>query len=232
MSIPGPALFLSVAQGGGLAFLQSLLGRGVMRQITWTETVYFEDGRPAPAVLGQANSMVPQIVIDERHQDSLTITDHPVEQGAVISDHAYKNPAVVVVHFGWSTAGGITTGTSLANLPANLTLLPKFGDPNVLRATYDRLLRLQADRQLVNLMTGKRYYTSMLLQNIGLETTRKTENSLDIVCMFRQVVIARTQIVAVPAKEVQQTPQKTAPQQNGGTKQLLPGGSFTPPVAL
>ena len=33
----------------------------------------------------------------EEHEDTLTIAKHPVEQGANISDHAYRNPCKVVI---------------------------------------------------------------------------------------------------------------------------------------
>ena len=37
------------------------------------------------------------VVVSEEHEDTLTIAKHPVEQGANISDHAYRNPCKVVI---------------------------------------------------------------------------------------------------------------------------------------
>ena len=37
------------------------------------------------------------MVVSEEHEDTLTIAKHPVEQGANISDHAYRNPCKVVI---------------------------------------------------------------------------------------------------------------------------------------
>ena len=34
--------------------------------------------------------IVPSVVISEKHNDTLEITEHPVEVGAAISDHAYR----------------------------------------------------------------------------------------------------------------------------------------------
>src|SRR5260363_275132 len=45
--------------------------------------------------------IVPNVVIEEVHQDALTITEHPVEQGAAIADHAYVRPAEVVMRCGF-----------------------------------------------------------------------------------------------------------------------------------
>src|SRR5260363_358530 len=48
--------------------------------------------------------IVPNVVIEEVHQDALTITEHPVEQGAAIADHAYVRPAEVVMRCGFGPA--------------------------------------------------------------------------------------------------------------------------------
>jgi hypothetical protein len=37
--------------------------------------------------------IIPDVVVSEKHSDTLEITEHPVETGAAISDHAYKRPA-------------------------------------------------------------------------------------------------------------------------------------------
>ena len=50
----------------------------------------------------EAIAIIPDVVISEEHDDEVTVTRHPVDQGAPISDHAYKNPSVLNVRFGWS----------------------------------------------------------------------------------------------------------------------------------
>ena len=44
------------------------------------------------------------ITMEEVHQDDLEITDHPIEQGASITDHAFKRPAEVTLKIGWSNS--------------------------------------------------------------------------------------------------------------------------------
>ena len=48
--------------------------------------------------------IIANITEEERHQDDLEITDHPVEQGATISDHAFKRPAEVTIKVSWSNS--------------------------------------------------------------------------------------------------------------------------------
>ncbi len=51
--------------------------------------------------------LVPDVVISEKHQDTLEITEHPVELGAEIADHAYKRPAEVTMEVGFSSSGSL-----------------------------------------------------------------------------------------------------------------------------
>ena len=44
----------------------------------------------------------PDVVVKESHRDEMEITEHPIESGASISDHAFKRPAELLVQFGWS----------------------------------------------------------------------------------------------------------------------------------
>lgn len=217
------SLATTLLLGGGVAFIQSLLGVNTPRNISWTPK------DPVTGGYSQTNFILPQITFEEKHLDRMAITEHPVEQGAAITDHAYKIPAEVFVRYGWSrSGGGVSGGTTLASLPRNISLIPQFGDPTLLSKVYAKLLALQESRQLVNLSTGKRLYRNMLISALATESDRRKENILDITIAFRQVVIVATELVTVPPKEVQADAQKTAPQQNGGTKQLVPGENFNP----
>ena len=37
-------------------------------------------------------TVIPDVVIEEAHRDELIITQHPVEKGATITDHAFARP--------------------------------------------------------------------------------------------------------------------------------------------
>ena len=59
---------------------------------------------------------IPQATIQELMHDDLEITDHPVEQGSSISDHAYKRPSELVVKAAWSNSPTKTGLSALANI--------------------------------------------------------------------------------------------------------------------
>lgn len=142
------------------------------------------------------------VTVEERHEDSLTITEHPVEKGAAISDHAYKNPMRVTI-----TAGkGAKDGEAV----------PK--------ETYEKLLELQLSREPFNIITGKREYENMLVEDVQVITDPDTDNVLMVTLECREVIIVSTETVQVPPSRQGQA-DKTQKTQQGGTKQTQPDSS-------
>lgn len=61
-------------------------------------------------------SIIATVTVLERHVDEMEITDHPVQQGATISDHAYKRPAEVMLEVSWSNSPQGSTGSILGDV--------------------------------------------------------------------------------------------------------------------
>jgi len=195
-------------------------------------------------------SIIAQITIEERHSDELEITEHPVEQGAAIADHAFKRPAEVMIRCAWSNSpsapgslisqavglgaalGGRGVAIAAAALPtlnAAQSLLSG-NDQNQIKNIYQQLLQLQADRVPFDILTGKRAYTSMLMRSLSQDTDANTENVLAIVMVCRQVIIVQTQTVVVSNDaRTMKEPEKTSPTTNFGLKNLLPAPKFRVP---
>src|ERR1700722_20299202 len=49
-------------------------------------------------------AIIAQATVEEMHSDETEITEHPVEQGSTISDHAFSRPSEVIVTCGWSNS--------------------------------------------------------------------------------------------------------------------------------
>jgi hypothetical protein len=216
-----PALGLSGIAIAGAAVLQSVYSTSPRRVMMWNAT----DDNGAPLLDAKGNpvqaELSPQVTLQERAFDALRITDHPVEQGAAITDHAYKLPAQVTIRGGWSYASG-----SILSGP-----LPSFTDSSLLVRFYSTLLGLQKNRTLVTLVTGKRKYPNMLLETLGQDTDEKTENVLMFTANFKEVIIAQTQLVVVPPANVMKTPQLNGATQNQGQTALLSGSAINAPAA-
>ncbi|ODT97395.1 MAG: hypothetical protein ABS82_00110 [Rhodanobacter sp. SCN 67-45] len=164
-------------------------------------------GQIEDVLLRQGRSIagiVPQVVIEEKHRDELVITNHPVQNGANITDHAYKNPAMVSLRYGWSASGAIYS----------LDL----GAPSV-DDVYAMLLKLQAGRQPFDVVTGKRSYSNMLIRSLDLVTDQTTENAIIVEVLLQQIIIVQTQTATLKSASVMSMPEKTAPVGNAGVKQ-------------
>jgi hypothetical protein len=171
-----------------------------------------------PVLFVQRNigGFVADVTVREHHIDELAMTDHPVEQGANVSDHSYKRPATVTIEAAWSNSS-----------------FQSGGDPNYTNAIYDQFLSMQADRTTFNIVTGKRQYQNMLAARVSVVTDEKTEQALFMTVECKEILIAQTQIVTVNSSNMQNQ-QQAPPTQDGasstgapptGTQIQIPVGS-------
>lgn len=159
--------------------------------------------------------IVADATIEETGIDELAITEHPVEQGAAITDHSYKRPARVIIRAGW-------TNSSLRAL----------GNPNYAQDSYNQLLSLQAAREPMTVLTGKRNYGSMLIERLSQTTDQASEYALMAVVECRQVVLVQTQTVTVAKASDMKNPGSNAATTDLGVKSLQPTNNFNRAAAL
>jgi hypothetical protein len=143
--------------------------------------------------------------VEEQHLDELAITEHPVEQGAAITDHAFKRPASVIIHAGFSNAS-----------PQGL------GDPDYVNETYADFLNLQASRKTFDITTGKRSYSNMLISRLSTQTDEKTANAMILTVECREIIQVATQAVTVPSAANMASPEITGATVGKGTQAAVP----------
>lgn len=156
--------------------------------------------------------IIPDVVVSEKHQDALEITEHPVEIGAPVSDHAYKRPSEVTMEIGFSGGGSLLDFADTSALGISLGTSPK--------EIYQQILDLQASRVPFDVTTGKRQYSNMLIRAIDVTTDRTSENVLMCVLTLREVIISQTQSISVADKADMQDGVSTSSVQNTGTKSV------------
>jgi hypothetical protein len=180
-----------------------------------------------------------QITLEEVHSDEMEITDHPVEQGSVISDHAFARPSEVILTIAWSNSPSSTgLGNQLLGAAANASpLLQKVigaaelvngisaafssGDPVTVQK-YRAILQLYNDRRIFDVYTGKRVYKNMLIKSLATTTDAKTANSLILRVGMRRILMAQTQTVTVPDSSNMKNPEQNGATVNKGTAYPLP----------
>lgn len=164
---------------------------------------------PSPALIRPSRSLggiTFDVIIEETHEDGLVITEHPVERGAPISDHAYLKPKAVSIRGGASDAG------SSLNLDAST-------DQRSI-TLYEKLLELQAAREPFDVVTGKRSYKNMLLETVSVTTDATSPDTLWVAADCREVIIVETQITSVSPRRRHANGAKTGGIANKGDKQL------------
>jgi hypothetical protein len=134
------------------------------------------------------------VTITENTNDSLEITQQPVQQGAMIADHAFKKPVTLSIQIQFANDSSLTNGFGL------------FGGSS-LEDIYESLLALQQPIPPDVLTpfvvtTPKRVYNNMLLTSLGLTTDKKTENVLSISASFQEVIIVSVGATIVPRKRL------------------------------
>ena len=170
------------------------------------------------------------VTIEEVYNDELQITEHPVEKGASITDHAYKRQPDVVLKCGWSNADY----AALVSSP--VVDFDDFGSTTqseYIDAVYSQLLKLQESRVPFDAVTSRRKYSNVLLQGLRVVHDAKTSGALMLTATLRQIRIVQTKATRLPPRDDQADPSRTAETQNTGSKQAVPatpapGGSVTP----
>lgn len=134
------------------------------------------------------------ITVGESTTDSLEITQQPVQQGAMIADHAFNKPT--------------TFSAQLQFVPTLFTSL---------KSIYQNLIDLQATREPFTIATPKRIYKDMLFQTLSQTTDKRTENVLSVNATFQQIIIVNISVVQVPRIR-QQNAGRTGATENAGKK--------------
>ena len=125
------------------------------------------------------DALIPDVMIEEVATDTLRITDHPVEIGAAVSDHAFKLPVEIIMRCGFSDSRGGFEGYS--------------------RAVYSYLTQLQNERKPFNVSTPFRTYTNMLIEQIVKTNDEATSHAIMLVVAMREVIITNTSVTPNPS---------------------------------
>lgn len=148
--------------------------------------------------------IVPQVTIQEYHRDEVALTDHPIDSGAPVTDHAFSRPSELRMTIGWSDSA---------------SFFDVSGSLNNADDAYAALLDLMNQREPMGVVTGKRTYENMVITSLDTVTDARTNSTLVIEVGMRQVIIVETTTATLAPVAQQQDPQKTAPPVDQGAKQ-------------
>lgn len=158
-------------------------------------------------------SIIPDVIISESHSDNMSITQHPIENGSTIHDHAHLSPEALKMQIAWSKSSVMLNGLMSGSIFQQ--------GYHSLNDIYKDLLDLQRKREPCDVITGKRAYKDMLITSLSVTTDKDTENALIVDVSLQQVM--RVSLQARQAKpETQAMPAKTVGVGNAGVRQPQP----------
>lgn len=146
---------------------------------------------PIPAVIFPSRKIGPietYLTIEELLTDQLEITEHPIQTGGVVTDHAYLRPSTAVLRI------------QIAQT-----------EEQTLQDQYTQFLALQSGRIPFDLVVGKRVYDDMLIRTLTQATDLYTETVLFLqieLMQIRFVAIAETGAGVAPAADTRTATQR------------------------
>lgn len=122
-------------------------------------------------------------------EESLTITSHPVQNGANISDHAYREPTRITMEIKMSDV-------MASRVPGQFT-----GAYTKSVSAYRRLLDLQRSRIPCSVLTRLGSYQNMLIESISAPDDPGMLHGLSCSVSLREVLVANVAVAKVSARQ-------------------------------
>ena len=145
--------------------------------------------------------------LKEDHDLEVDVTDHPVETGASVSDHARPKPREVTIE-------GVVSNTPLSTLQARqaqtaegTSILSTAGQPAVrgkpgwAESAFATLEALWTVPKLITIVTGLKTYDNMLLTSLKVPRDDKTGDVLKFTAKFKQVRLVKNATSVVATKK-------------------------------
>lgn len=169
-----------------------------------------------------------QATLEEIHNSTVQITEHPVELGAEITDHAFKKPEEIILRCAWSNSSPQALLGSVQRLFSG-----DLSGSDYVSDVYSQLRALQDLRAPFEIVTTTRRYQNMLITALQVTRDQKTGNALVCTATCREVIIVQTKATTLPPRQDQASPEETAEVEDRGTVQAVPatpspGGAVSP----
>ena len=132
--------------------------------------------------------------VSEQHSHDVTITEHPVEDGANVADHAQREMDSLQL------SEIVSDQPIVLNPDENLRPIIPGGDPrNRAKQAYDTLLLIQQSYALLDVSTEIRDYENMMITGVSVRRDKETRNILAVDLTLREY--RKATLRAVPAPE-------------------------------
>jgi hypothetical protein len=134
-------------------------------------------------------------VLTEHYSFGNSVTEIPIEDGSVVSDHVRENSDEIQIK-------AFIGNTEFVALPPDLSALPDTapGDPmERIRDAYQRLLRLKRERQPVDVVLGLDTFHNMVITTFDIDREAATGKNLPFDMTFKNIKIVKSEKTAINA---------------------------------
>lgn len=139
--------------------------------------------------LGDELSLRPDVSINEQHEFGSRITDNPVEDGSIISDHIFNDPDVLRIN-------AMVSDHPVKFLAGVRRLIDGGTAPRI--DAFNKLLEMRDAKKTMTVVTGLHQYRNMIISNLRVTRNSDTGKTLNFSIDFRELLKATTEEVAVP----------------------------------
>jgi len=141
-----------------------------------------------------------------QHESNLEITDHPIQTGANVSDHAFMEPQRVTFEIGMSDVMQDISSNAVVNF-SNIDTSTRSIN------AYRMLRKLQENRIPIQAITKLWTYNNMMVESISAPEDNKTAYALKATVTLKEIFV-----VSVTTIKVSQRPQKSEVTNEGDQK--------------
>lgn len=139
-------------------------------------------------------------IFSTQHDTSLNITEHPVQSGANISDHAYEEAPKLTFDIGMSD---VMTSAIDGQFSGNSRSV----------SAYLKLRELQSQRLPITVVTRLATYNNMIVEIISTSDDNKTTSGLRATVTLKQIFV-----VSVTTVKISERPHKSEESNEGDQK--------------
>ena len=157
--------------------------------------------RPGKIKAEDLEAIVMDAVITETHTLENTITEHPVEKGADVSDHIRPQPDQVTMQCVISNTPLSTAQQSRAVRLGEYTLTTtnvergQIGDMEGIAASaWKNLKKLRSEGVVMTVSTTLEDYTSMAIKSISAPRSAKNYDALEFTISFKKIVFVENKL--------------------------------------
>lgn len=131
-------------------------------------------------------SLVIDVFTEENHSAKASVTEFPVENGAVVSDHIFRNSDELEIK------GSICAPLYIFDIMK--------GRGSYFKAQYETLNSLVGT--VLTVVTGLRVYDNMAFLDLSVPRNKDNGGSIDFTAKFRQIPIIKSQSTTLPKSQL------------------------------